>query len=130
VDDNMKKDMAYKSAIIAELAVKDMDLAVELVGIESVEGKNAYAVEVTKPSGNKETFFYDISSGLKLRTSESMQTPQGEMVQDSDILDYAEVEGVMLPSKFSLPMGPMKMVATAETIEANTGVENSEFAVE
>jgi zinc protease len=130
VDDNMKKDMAYKSAIIAELAVKDMDLAVELVGIESVEGKNAYAVEVTKPSGNKETFFYDISSGLKLRTSESMQTPQGEMVQDSDILDYAEVEGVMMPSKFSLPMGPMKMVATAETIEANTGVENSEFAVE
>lgn len=130
VDDNMKKDMAYKSAIIAELAVKDMNLAAELVGIESVEGKNAYAVEVTKPSGNKETFFYDISSGLKLRTSESMQTPQGEMVQDSDILDYAEVEGVMMPSKFSLPMGPMKMVATAETIEANTGVENSEFAVE
>ena len=130
VDENQKKDMAFEAAIVSEIAIKDMGLTAELNGIESIDGVNTYAVEITKPSGSKMTYFYDTETGLKLRTSATLQGPQGEVVQDTDLSDYKEVNGVMFPFSISLPMGPMKMKATAESIEVNTGIEDSEFAVE
>jgi len=130
IDDNRKKDMAFEAAIISELAIKDMELNAELTGVETIEGKNAYAVEITKPSGNKTTYYYDAESGLKVRTSETVQGPQGEIAQETDLLEYKEVDGVKFPFTITLPMGPMKMTANAESIELNTGIEDSEFAVE
>jgi zinc protease len=130
IDEKMKKDMAFEAAIISELTIKDMELSAELIGVESIEGSNAYAVEVTKPSGSKTTYYYDAESGLRVRTSETIQTPQGEMVQESDLSEYKEVDGVKFPFTITLPMGPMKMTANAESIELNTGIEDSEFAVE
>lgn len=129
VDENMKKDMAFEAAIISEIAIKDMELMVELKGIESIEGTNTYAVEITKPSGSKTTYYYHTESGLKVRTSTTIQSPQGEMVQDTDYTDYKEAGGVKFPFSISMPMGPMKMTATAESIEVNTGIEDSEFDV-
>jgi hypothetical protein len=130
IDDDRKKDMAFEAAIISELAIKDMELSAELVGVESIEGSNAYAVEITKPSGSKTTYYYNAESGLKVRTSETIQSPQGEMVQESDLSEYKEVDGVKFPFTITLPMGPMEMTANAESIELNTGIEDSEFAVE
>ena len=59
-----------------------------------------------------------------------MQGPKGEMVQEKDMADYKDVEGVKFPSSHKLPMGPMKMSATVETIEVNSGVEDCAFAVQ
>lgn len=130
VDDNQKIDMAFEAAIVSEIAIKDMGLSAELKGIESLEGTNVYVVEITKPSGGKTSYYYDTVSGLKLRTSAILKSPQGEMVQDTDLSDYKEVGGVKFPYSISMPMGPMKMIATAESIEVNTGIEDSEFAVQ
>ncbi len=130
VDENQKKDMAFEAAIVSEIAIKDMGLTAELKGIESIEGTNVYVVEITKPSGGKTSYYYDSVSGLKLRTSKTIQSPQGEMVQDTDLSDYKEVGGVKFPYSSSQPMGQMKMNVTAESIEVNTGIEDSEFAVQ
>ena len=129
VNDDQKKDMAFEAAIISEIAIKDMGLNAALSGIESIDGTSAYAVEITKPSGNKTIYYYDADTGLKLRTSATVQGPQGEIVQDTDLADYREVGGVKFPYSITLPMGPMKMTATAESIEVNTGIDESEFAV-
>ncbi|NJN24834.1 MAG: insulinase family protein [Cyclobacteriaceae bacterium] len=129
VDEEQKKDMPFEAAIIAELYVKDHQLATTLTGIENLEGTQAYAVEITKPSGNKTTYYYDVNTGLKLRTSTTLQSPQGTMVQDTDLSDYREVNGVKFPYAYVLPMGPMKMNATADRIETNTGVADGEFEI-
>jgi len=130
VNEEQLKDMAFESAIVSEIAIKDMALSTTLTGVESIDGKNAYAVEITKPSGGKTTYYYDAQTGLKIRTSTTMQGPQGEMVQDTDLSDYRAVGGVKFPYAIALPMGPMKMNATAERIEVNTGIEDGEFAVQ
>jgi hypothetical protein len=130
VDENRKKDMAYEAAVVSELAIKDMGLETELTGVESIEGINAYAIEITKPSGNKTTYYYDTETGLKIRTSETLQTPQGEVVQSTDLADYKDVDGVKFPFTISQPMGPMKMTANTDKIEINTGINDSEFAIQ
>lgn len=130
IDDNQKKDMAFEAAIVPEIAIKDMSLDTQLTGIETIEGTSAYAVEITKPSGSKTTYFYDINTGLKLRTSATAQGPQGEVVQETDLADYQDVNGVKFPYTITMPMGPAKMKAIAESIEVNSGIEDSEFAIE
>jgi len=129
-DEKQKLDMSYSSAMVSEIAVKDKGLNAELVGVESIEGINTYAVEITKPSGDKTTYYYDVDSGLKLRESSIVQGPQGEIIQNTDLVDYQEVEGVKFPATVIFPMGPMKMKAIAESIEVNTGIEDSEFTIE
>ena len=130
VDENQKKDMAFEAAIVSEIAIKDMALDVEIVGAESINGKNAYALEITKPSGSKTTYYYDVETGLKLRTSATAQGPQGEVVQDTDLADYKDVDGVLFPHSILMPMGPMKMNVVAEEIKINSGIDDSEFAIE
>ena len=130
IDDNRKKDMAFESALVSEIAVKEMGLESELIGVENVNGENAYAVEITKPSGSKTTFFYDTDSGLKIRASAVVQGPQGEVVQETDFTDYKEVDGIKFPFTISMPMGPMKMEAKAESIEINTDIDDSEFTIQ
>ena len=130
IDDNQRKDMAFEAAIISEIAIKDLGLNAELIGVEAIDGVNTYAVEITKPSSGSTTYYYAIDSGLKIRTSETAQGPQGEVVQETDLADYREVDGVKFPYTITMPMGPMKMKALAESVEVNTGVEDSEFTIE
>jgi len=129
-DEATKKDIEYDAAIISEIAIKDMNLETKLIGIESIDGANAYAVEVTKPSGKTATHFYRVTDGLKIRESQIQQGPQGEMVLNVDFTDYREVNGVKFPYSFSMPMGPMKMVVNAENIAVNSGIEDSEFEIQ
>jgi len=63
VGDEQKLDMGFESAIISELAITELGLASQLTGIETIDGKKAYAVEITKPSGSKTTYYYDVDSG-------------------------------------------------------------------
>jgi len=52
------------------------------------------------------------------------------MVQDTDLSDYREVDGVKFPFVIVMPMGPMKMTGNVQKIEFNTGISDSEFAVQ
>lgn len=131
LDEKQQKDMAFESAIIDEIAIIDLGLASELKGVESIEGKNAYAVEITKPSGDKTTYYYSAESGLKIKESSIVQGPQGEIVQETSYADYKDVDGIKFPYTITLPMGgPMKMEAKAESIEVNTGIDDSEFSIQ
>ncbi|MDZ7607672.1 MAG: pitrilysin family protein [Cyclobacteriaceae bacterium] len=130
VGEEQKMDMAFDAAIVSELLIAELGLEMQLTGIETIEGKKAYAVEITKPSGGKTTFYYDMESGLKVRSSAVAEGPQGAMVQNTDLSDYREVSGVKFPFVMILPMGPMNMTGNVQKIEVNTGISDSEFAVQ
>ena len=130
IDDNQMKDMSFEAAIISELAIVDMGLETKIAGAENVNGATAYGVEITKPSGSKVTFYYDAETGLKIKTSETVAGPQGEMVQESELADYKEVSGVKIPHTVTIPMGPMNMVAEIINLQFNSGVEDSEFTIQ
>jgi predicted Zn-dependent peptidase len=100
-----------------------------LKGIELINGKEAYILEVISPKGKKSTEWYDVTSGLKLRSIQITESPQGPLNQISDIKEYKEVEGVKFPSIVEIS-GAMNMKLIAETIEVNKGLNDSEFSVE
>ena len=75
--------MKMQAIMNMEMNYKDYGIVKTLEGIESVDGKDAYKVEVVTPQGQKTYEYYDVDSGLKIRT----ESAQGA----AKISDYREV---------------------------------------
>ncbi|MTI21449.1 insulinase family protein [Fulvivirga sp. RKSG066] len=128
VNEAMKKEMAFQAIMFPELQYEKLEVETKLVGVEKIEGSNAYAVEVTLPSGTTATHYFDTKSGLKIRESKVVNTPQGEVATDTEIGEYKEVEGIMFPHVIKQPMGGgMKMVLKTQSVEINGAVDDSAF---
>ncbi|TDQ28768.1 M16 family metallopeptidase [Tenacibaculum caenipelagi] len=90
--------------------------------VEPIEGKNAYVIKI----GKKEVF-YDVESGLKVKTVTTTKTPQGEMTVPIEFSDYKEVNGIKFPHKMIQTAGPMKMEFITKEIKINEGVSDADF---
>lgn len=99
-----------------------------LAGLDKVNGKDAYKVELVFPSGKKWTYYYDTVSGLKLKDSKVLKMPQGEFTQSVEYDDYREVEGIMCPYKYTQTIGPQTIPLTISEIQINKDVDDSVFA--
>ncbi len=118
-----------QATLFIEAQYEKLGYKLNLGGVESINGKDAYKLEVTSPKGQKTTEYYDVSSGLKVREMETSTTEMGPIVQISDVVDYKEVNGVKFPSAISVS-GAMSMKMVAESILVNQGISDTEFGVE
>ena len=75
--------------------------------------------------------YFDVESGLKVRTSTTISTPQGELTQSVEFQDYKAVNGVFFPHKILIPVGGgLKLSAETQSIEVNKGVDDAVFKIE
>ena len=127
IDDKSKQDIAFESAIFGELEYDQYGIEPKLTGIEKVDGKDAYTIEYTLPSGSKVVDYYDTDSFLKIRSVRYITTPQGPIPQSTDYSNYQEVEGIKFPFTITQPMGPGKLQAEVQSIEINKGIDDAVF---
>ena len=104
IDDKTKEDIAFESTIFGELELEQYGVEPKLTGIEKVDGKDAYTVEYTLPSGSKEVGYYATDTKLKIRSVRFITTPNGPVPQSTDYGDYREVEGIKFPFTITQPM--------------------------
>ncbi len=90
--------------------------------IEPVNGADAYVVL----HGDKEVF-YDVKSGLKVKTVTTVKTPQGEQKVPAVFSDYKEVNGIKFPHKVSRKNGPMELNFEVKEIKINEGISDADF---
>ncbi|MFN3528411.1 MAG: insulinase family protein [Bacteroidia bacterium] len=101
-----------------------------LLGIESINGKDAYILEVENQSGSKQTEYYDIESGLKVREVSIEKGPQGEVVQTSDLSDYREVKGgIKVPHKTTIDLGIQMLELELSKVNVNAKMKAADFKV-
>lgn len=101
----------------------------ELTGMETINGKEAYKITFTQPSGKKSTAYYSVETGFLVRTSSTVSTAQGTFNQTIDMDDYREVQGVKYPFKMLQNFGPQSIELTVTSYEINTGLPDSLFEV-
>ena len=103
----------------------------ELAGMENIDGKNVYKVVAVSPDGTKNTSFYDVSNGLKVRSVTTMQVGPQSITQTIDYKDYKAVNGIMFPH-VSVVSGlmPMPVETKVESIEVNSGLKDELFTLE
>jgi zinc protease len=124
-------DMIKEQAVLnPELHYAELGYKLKLKSIEAIEGKACYVLEITSPSGKVENDYFDKTSGLKVKSVSTQNSPQGVIEQTSIFQDYRGVEkGIKYPFKILQSFGPQNMEANIELIEINKGLADDLFKV-
>lgn len=123
------ESLKVQAVLFAETKYAEMGYKLSLKGIEPVEGKNAYQVEVVSPAGDKVTEFYDVNTGFKIRAVQALPGNAGTLV--TDYSDYKEVNGVKFPHSITINgVAPFPIKNTVVTIDVNKGIDDAVFVVE
>tara|TARA_B100000767_G_scaffold134313_1_gene127448 strand:+ start:1492 stop:3633 length:2142 start_codon:yes stop_codon:yes gene_type:complete len=94
-------DSELEQAIIDSALFSELNYdfsTIELIGTAMVDDQKAYQIKVTE---NK-TVYYSIESGLKIKEVEIQEIQGNQVVQETTIKGYNEVDGVLIQSEINL----------------------------
>ena len=128
-DEEIEK-MKLQFMLNPELYFDEMGLEVELDGIETVDGKNAYRIFIKSQTGIERTDYFDTETGLRLRTVATQESPMGEITQTTTFSDYRTINTFKYPFKIIEQAGPQSITMEVIEIRMNTGLENEIFKIE
>lgn len=109
---------------------KEKGNKVELIGKEKMEGTDVYHLKLTLKSGDVRDLFLDADSYLEIKSKGKTMRRGTEMVMDSSLGDYKEVQGLMVPFSIEIrtqgaPGGGQKL--TLQKFEVNPPVDDDAF---
>jgi hypothetical protein len=138
---NGKKDAEALSEEEMKSIVEDSDLdgplvnyrakgvRVEYVGVDEVEGTDAYKLKVTMPTGDVRLYYMDTDYYVPIKIDTKRMIRGAEREYETILGDYKEVGGWYLP--FSVESGvkgsPYRQKITYEKIEANVSIDDARF---
>ncbi|MEM1319589.1 MAG: insulinase family protein [Bacteroidota bacterium] len=125
-------EMKERALIFPELTYAEKGYKLALKGIEPVDGKDAYKVNIESPSGKKSTDFFDAESGLKIKSMEEIDMGGQKAYQTAEIQDYKEIDGVKVPHTMVISGGglPMALTMKITDIKVNNTIDPAIFKVE
>ena len=122
LNDDLLEKLRTAAPPFPELTMVE-DPAMQLTGAEKVDGKNTYVVDM----GNGDTNYFDMETGLKLRTVTQLQMGPQTIQQTFNFGDYKEVDGVKFPFVLSQSMGPQSIDFIISKVEVNPEVDAALF---
>lgn len=121
----IQRSMTFNAEIEPEKVWKQM----ETVGLESVDGKPTYRVLLTPPAGNPTTNFYEVESGLLVKTLQTVKSPMGEIEVESTAADYKEFDGIKFATTTVQKQAGVELKMSIEKVEHPDKVADEVFAV-
>lgn len=113
-----------EQGLFPELYMESSNL--ELESITTIDGTDVYKVVVTK--GDKKSMrYYSVESNLLLRTEETSEAAGQSITTITDLSDYKEVNGVMMPMTTKVTSGPQIVTMKTTDLKVNEGVTAEDF---
>lgn len=94
---------------------------------EKVGSAEAYLVEATPAEGGPEKLYFDVATGLLIRTDTERDSPQGKMAIEAYMSDYKMVDGVNVPHTLKQVTPMFSMTIKMAEIKHNVPVEDAKF---
>ncbi len=114
--------MKEQSLIFPEMYYATLGYTTELLGIEEQKDqKQYYKVLVKKGGDSKDTDYYDVQTGLKMRTETKESV--------AEFGDYKAVDGIMFPHALSQMMGPQTINFTVSAVKLNSKIKDDLFEI-
>jgi hypothetical protein len=98
-----------------------------LQGTVPVNGSPAYKVQLTAKSGSTEYQYFDVKSGLEVRSDQIIESPQGKIPVEIYFSDYRPVNGIKIPFKTVQKVGPTEVVMIVTEMKTNVTVPDATF---
>jgi zinc protease len=99
-------------------------------GLEKIDGRDFYKIMLTLPNDAEWIQCYDMETGLKIRDSKDIFTPQGKYQQITEFDDYRSIDGIRYPFKIKQYLGNQTLDFTIESIKVNIGILDEIFMIE
>jgi zinc protease len=119
--------MKYQAMMHPIYIIDSIKVMTKLLGVEKVNDKDAYKIEVTLPNGKNWIEYFDPDTGYKIKDSQDITAPQGTFTKINEYSDFRRVDGVMYPFKLKQTTGPQSLEMTVSSIKVNTGIPDSTF---
>ncbi|MCG8411619.1 MAG: insulinase family protein [Bacteroidales bacterium] len=120
------ENLKVEAVINPELKYAELNVKFTLESVEKVGDKKAYKLKVVNPTGKTVYDYYDMESGLKLKTKETIVAPQGEFSQTHTYKDYKEIEGLLYPHIIKIT-GVQNMELKIDSVSINKDLSDELF---
>jgi zinc protease len=128
IKDGPEKTFSMQAAKFnSDLHWRDIYKKVEVVGAESVEGKNCYKLELTIGDGVRLTKFFDRESNLLVKTMVPLKTPMGEFEVEMLAADYRKEGDILTPHKMTQKVIGQEFTITISEVKYNIEIPKSRF---
>jgi predicted Zn-dependent peptidase len=124
------EDLKASSVMFGDVDYATTGNTYVLLGIEPVDGKDAYKIEVTKKNGKKSTEWYDMETYLQVKavSVEDAGEEAGGLITSTTLYyDYKEVNGIKFAHKINQSAGPQVFDMIVKSIEINTKLGDDVF---
>ena len=107
----------------------DKGIKAELIGKENIDGRDAFNVKITFPSGNIDNYYLDTQTYLPFMVKGTTKRA-GEVVPSTTLIDqYIDTGGVLIPYYFKYRAeGEDNEEISVSTVEINPELEDSVFS--
>lgn len=103
-------------------------VAIDLAGVEKLNGKDVYHLTVRRKSGPQQHYFLDTQTGLEAKVSTEVSQGGSIAKVDTELSDYRDVEGRMVPFKTrQLVNGQAAAEMTIDRVEFNVPMADTLF---
>ncbi len=119
-------DIKMSADIAVDLHSEQYGIKRTVKGIETINGSDAYVLEITDGKGKKSTEYYDVANSFLVKKIQG----DGEKQQISEYADYKEAAGAngyKMPYKVTQVAGGQTIAASVKTIDVNKGIADTEF---
>lgn len=100
-----------------------------VTGTDKVRDHDAYVIEATSAAGgDPDKLYFDVQSGLQLRSINQRHTAEGPLAFTADIADYKEVNGVKVPFTVEQSSAQSAFTIKFTDIQHNVDLDDSQFA--
>ncbi|MEZ4937335.1 MAG: insulinase family protein [Crocinitomicaceae bacterium] len=101
------------------------NVKLELLGIEEVDGKEAYKLNITEGESDPKTYFIDLKTNLPLKI-EAVEEAEGQKTFTSSVIqEWKDIDGVKYVSKMEMNAGGMTFQQTLKSVEMNVKVDQN-----
>lgn len=90
--------MKIQAQFIPEMSYATMGYTSTVLGVDKVNGSDAYVIEVTSPKGDKSKVYFDVNNHLKVKNVSTGEAPTGESFTSiTEFKNYKNHDGYLFP---------------------------------
>jgi len=119
--------MKREAEFYRPIKLKEIYPKMTVTGKETINGHEAYVLEVTPPDGPSEWMYFDTESGLLVRHKGQNESPTGPIMVERTMSDYHEVDGIKLPFTTYVSRPDFSSTIRLSEVKQNVPVEDSKF---
>lgn len=132
MDENELNRKKAVKGIFEQVYYQESGYKLEVKGMEKSGAANVYVLAVIPPAGGGTRMeYYDVNSGLLLKTVETREEGGTQISQTTEFSDYKKVGNVLfahrLATTIGTPMGAQEFAMVISDIKLNEGVTADDF---